>query len=213
MSVPITKICGIKLVEHALAAAEAGADLLGVVFAPSRRQISLEQAAEIRCALDAVGQSPGLVGLFVNATADQIRAAITTCRLAYVQLSGDEPVSMLEELPGLPILKSVRLTGASEEQDWLDVACQHDRVRLLIDAHVAGSYGGTGVVADWPRAALLAQQMPVMLAGGLGPDNIALAIQSVRPWAVDVSSGVETAGVKDVVKIQAFITAARAAYS
>jgi phosphoribosylanthranilate isomerase len=207
--VTLIKICGIKTSEHALAAAAAKADLVGVVFAPSRRQISLEQAAEIRAALNTVKRRPKLAGLFVNATAAQIYAAITQSGLDYVQLSGDEPVHILEELPLVPILKSVRLHGAFEEQGWLDQAQSDDRVRLLIDAHVVGSYGGTGEVADWARAAELAQRLPIMLAGGLNSENVVSAIRTVQPWAVDVSSGVETAGVKDVAKIQAFITVAR----
>jgi phosphoribosylanthranilate isomerase len=207
------KICGIKTTEHAIVAAQAGADMIGVAFMSSRRQITNEQAAMIRAALNTLERPPKLVGLFVNATAEAIQSTIDQCGLDYLQLSGDEPAEVLTSLPELPILKSFRMNGTTQEQQWLAIAQRNKRVTLLVDAHVAGSYGGTGVVADWVAAAQLARQVPILLAGGLNPANVASAIRTVRPWGVDVSSGVETHGSKngskDSAKIQAFIAAAR----
>jgi phosphoribosylanthranilate isomerase len=149
------------------------------------------------------------VGLFVNEQPAHMMRMVEQCGLDAVQLSGDEPISVLDALPNdLPVLKAVRLQGAPEEQDWL--MASHPHVKLLVDAHVPGSYGGTGTMADWARAAMLARQRPIMLAGGLQPENVAAAVRQVRPWAVDVSSGVETNGVKDSDKIRAFIAAAHA---
>lgn len=205
------KICGLRTVEHALVAAEAGATMLGFMFAPSRRQVTPEAAAAMIQAVRAAQHIPHVecVGLFVNEQPARIVSIVAQCGLDAVQLSGDEPSSMLDALPlNLPVLKAVRLQGAPEEQGWLEST--HPHVRLLVDAHVPGSYGGTGTLADWERAAVLARQRPLVLAGGLTPDNVATAVAQVRPWGVDVSSGVETDGVKDCAKIRAFIAAARA---
>lgn len=203
------KICGLRTAEHALVAAEAGAAMLGFNFAPSRRQITPADAAAIIRDVRAAQHTIRCVGLFVNAPPAHMLSIVEECDLDVVQLSGDEPISILDGLPrDLPILKAVRLQGAPEEQDWLAVS--HPHVKLLVDAHVPGSYGGTGTVADWVGAAALARQRPIMLAGGLQPDNVAEAVRQVRPWAVDVSSGVETGGVKDSHKIRAFTAAVRA---
>ena len=205
------KICGLRTVEHALAAADAGATMLGFVFAPSRRQVTPEAAAAMVQAVRAARHIPHVecIGLFVNEQPAHIINVVAQCGLDAVQLSGDEPSSIMDALPpNLPILKAVRLQGAPEEQRWLEV--NHPHVRLLLDAHVPGSYGGTGTIADWERAAVLARQRPLVLAGGLTPENVAAAVRQVHPWGVDVSSGVETDGVKDCAKISAFIAAARA---
>lgn len=212
----LVKICGVRTAEHALAAATAGADMLGFVFAPSRRQISPAEAALIARALrSAAGPLPRLVGLFVNAEPAMVNAVAAELGLDYVQLSGDEPVAVVEQVVP-PIIKSLRLDGSAWEAAWVERAASRDapagRVLLLPDAHVPGSYGGTGIVADWGRAAALAARAPLILAGGLTPTNVAAAIAAVGPLGVDVSSGVETDGVKDLKKIEAFIGAARAAH-
>jgi phosphoribosylanthranilate isomerase len=210
----IVKICGLRSVAHALAAVAAGADLLGLIFAPARRQVSPEQAAAIAGAVRAAtardGRRVGLVGVFVNETPARMEVLARQCTLDALQLSGDEDVDVLGALsPDRMVIKAVRLTGTPAEQGWLAAEAPH--LRLLVDAHVAGSYGGAGVLADWDRAADLARQRSVILAGGLRADNVAAAIARVRPWGVDVSSGVETAGVKDTAKIRSFVAAVRAA--
>ncbi|MBK9712898.1 MAG: phosphoribosylanthranilate isomerase [Kouleothrix sp.] len=201
------KICGLRTAEHALAALDTGADLLGFIFAPARRQISPSQAAAIGTAVRAAGRAT-LVGVFVNEAPERMLDIADTCGLDALQLSGDEPLAIARQLAGRELIKTVRLNQAAGEMDWLE--CDLPNVRLLVDAHVPGAYGGAGVVADWPRASALASRRPVILAGGLTPSNVGAAIRQVRPWAVDVSSGVETEGVKDVAKIRAFVAAARA---
>jgi phosphoribosylanthranilate isomerase len=205
------KICGLQRAEHALAAAEAGAAMLGFIFAPSRRQVSAEDVQAIRAALAAAGHQPELVGVFVNAAASEMLAVAERCGLDVLQLSGDEPVELLARLPGRRVIKAIRLAGLPEEQSWLQQGPHHDHVRLLVDAHVPGTYGGAGVVADWDRAAELALRVPILLAGGLRPANVGKAIGNVRPWAVDVSSGVEIDGAKDSAAIRAFIEAVHTA--
>jgi phosphoribosylanthranilate isomerase len=204
------KICGLREPEHALAAAEAGADLLGFILAPSRRQVTAAQVGIIRDTLTAAGHSPELVGVFVNAPAAEIRSMVGSCRLDVVQLSGDEPLTILDELPGIRIIKTIRMTNTLVEQSWLRPGPHHDHVRLHVDAHVPGTYGGAGVVADWERAEVLARTVPILLAGGLSSENVEAAIRQVRPWGVDVSSGVELDGRKDSARIRAFVAAARA---
>lgn len=204
----IVKICGLRRVEHALAAVEAGADLLGFIFAPSRRQVQPDEVAEIAEAVRAAtppARRVGLVGVFVNELPERMSAIAHTCDLDVLQLSGDEEYPILERLPGRMVIKAVRLDDTPQEHGWLFAAVS---AHLLVDAHVPGSYGGAGVVADWERAALLARRRPIILAGGLTPGNVGAAIRRVQPWGVDVSSGVETDGVKDTAKIRAFVAAA-----
>lgn len=211
----IIKICGLRTVEHALVALNAGADYLGMIFAPSRRQVGEVQAAAITEALRAApigpsGRRPGLVGVFVNEAPGRMLSLYERLRLAAIQLSGDEGVDMLDHLKDVPVFKAVRFSGTPSEDAWLTSVLAAPMLRLLADAHVSGSYGGAGVVGDWKTAASLAGSRPILLAGGLTPQNVAEAIREVRPWGVDVSSGIETDGVKDSAKIRAFIAAVRA---
>jgi phosphoribosylanthranilate isomerase len=210
----IVKICGLRTLEHALAAAEAGADLIGFMFAPSRRQVEPQLAAAIGRAVRAAAASGGrptrLVGVFVNEAPEHMLAIADLCGLDALQLSGDEPSSIQDQLPDRMLIKAVRLNGAAHELAWLHSAAS-PRIQYLVDAHVPGSYGGAGVLANWEGAAELAREQEVLLAGGLTPDNVDAAIRRVRPWGVDVSSGVETDGSKDVAKIRAFVAAAQAA--
>ncbi len=207
----VVKICGLRTPEHALASAAAGAELLGFIFAPSRRQVEAQQVITIRAALAEAGYRPELVGVFVNSPAAVMREIADHCGLDILQLSGDEPPGILAALPGRRVIKALRLAGHPDEEQWLRPGPHHDHVRLHIDAHVPGSYGGAGVIANWERAADLARRLPIILAGGLTSDNVAAALAQVGPWGVDVSSGVETDGIKDNGKIRAFIAAVRAA--
>lgn len=205
----IVKICGLGSVEHAQAAVAAGASFLGFVFAPARRQVHPAQVVAIADAIDAMmlAQRPRFVGVFVHETIEQIQHIAQQCRLDVIQLSGDDDVQVAQAfVPRWMIFKTVRLGGAVSEEGWFR-AVPHPSIRLLVDAQVTGSYGGAGVLADWGCAARFAQQHEVVLAGGLTPENVAEAIRCVQPWGVDVSSGVETDGVKDSVKIAAFVAA------
>ena len=205
------KICGVRRPEDALTAAEAGADLIGLIFAPSRRQIDVPTAGRIVAALrnSSCGQHVTVVGVFVDEAPSRIMAIADAAGLDWVQLSGHEPLTTATALD-LPALKTLRFDGDASEGEWLAQPAACDGLPVHVDAHVAGSFGGAGVVADWQAAARLAEERPVLLAGGLTPANVAAAIAAVRPWGVDVSSGVETDGIKDPEKIQAFIQAAKA---
>lgn len=206
----VVKICGLKTLEHARAAVEAGADLLGFVFAPSKRQVT---AAQVRPIVEALRAHPGFaavrtVGVFVNASAAQVNATLDAAGLDIAQLSGDEAPEAAVAI-SRPLLKALRLDGAAHEQRWLEDEGAAEL--LLVDASVVGSYGGAGVLADWSAAAALAKRRRLLLAGGLNPGNVVAALEAVQPFGVDVSSGVETDGVKDSTKIEAFVRAVRAA--
>ncbi len=197
------KICGITNPDDALHAAACGADALGFVFYPaSRRCVTVEAAAAICAELPPFVTR---VGLFVNEMPERIRAVVARCGLDAVQMHGDEsPADCL--LAPLRVVKGVRPVAGAEPGDW-------DAYRvsaLLVDAAVPGAYGGTGERADWAMAARLAARRRVILAGGLNVENVADAIRAVRPYAVDVASGVEREpGKKDPDKVAAFIRAAR----
>ncbi len=207
------KICGITEVAQALAAAEAGADFVGLVFAPSKRQVDAERAKEIIAAIKK--RKPLAVGVFVNTPADAVNRIAEYCGLDWVQLSGDEPGEYLKDIQK-PTIKAIRVRSQQSSQELLTQiatgyqAYGEDSIYLL-DSHVEGSYGGTGQTFDWTLARGVAQRFPVIIAGGLSPENVAQAIRRARPWGVDVSSGVETDGVKDISKIKSFIQAVRKA--
>lgn len=198
------KICGVTRVEDALAAARAGAHAIGLVFyRPSPRHVTPEAA---RAIVQALPPFVTAVGLFVDASADEVREAIGVAHIGLLQFHGSETPEFCRQF-GVPYMKAVRVRPGS---DLLQYARDyHDAKALLLDAYVEGTHGGTGQSFDWsliPRALPL----PVVLSGGLDPRNVAGAIQQVRPWAVDVSSGVESApGIKDAAKIAAFMSGVR----
>jgi phosphoribosylanthranilate isomerase len=198
------KICGIKTVTDALAAMDAGADLIGFNFYPkSPRYISVGRCRDIMSVMRGYGHII-YVGVFVNASAATIRATMETLGLSLAQLHGDETSEMLRELNG-KAFKAFRGIPQS-----IDGFARPDEPALLVDASVKGSYGGTGVTADWKRAAELAMKYPLLLAGGLTSENVAEAVKQVKPWGVDVASGVESApGEKDPKKMKAFVHAIR----
>lgn len=211
---PLVKICGIQDVIHARVAALARADMLGFMLAPSRRRTSAQTIRKIRHTLRAEGHELLLVGVFVNSSPDEINEAVAVAGLDVAQLSGDEPPEVIDQVT-VPVIKAVRPAAHAPETELLRSAdLWFDRARpvraFLVDAHVPGSYGGSGTLADWTAAALLARRYPVLLAGGLNLDNVTEAIASVRPLGVDVSSGVEVGGVKHSALIEAFVVAARA---
>lgn len=200
------KICGIKSVSDALAANEAGADLIGFNFYPkSPRYIDVGRCRDIMSVMRRYG-SIAYVGLFVNASVAEVRATLETCGLSLAQLHGDETPEMLNALDGRAF-KAFRGIPQS-----LDGFARQGAPALLVDASVEGMYGGTGVTADWDGAAEIAKRYPLLLAGGLTPENVAEAVQRVKPWGVDVASGVESApGEKDLHKMKAFVKAVRSA--
>lgn len=197
--------------EHAQAAVQAGAEYIGIMFAPSRRQVDSELAVAIaaaaRQAAAELGRIVGVVGVFVDEQPDTINAIVAEAGLDLAQLSGHEWPDVSAAI-AVPVVKAIRFDGHASEAAWL--ALDRDRP-LLVDAHVAGALGGTGVKGDWQRAATLAAERPIWLAGGLTPANVGEAVRLVRPRVVDVSSGVEHNGSKDAGLIAAFVGAAKAA--
>lgn len=200
------KICGLTRPEDAAAAVEAGADALGVVLAPSPRRVTLDGAERV---FERVPPFVARVGVFVDASEAEVAEAVERLGLAAVQFHGAEPPEACRRAP-VPVIKAVKVgTGFALEaaEPFRDSAAA-----ILLDTFVTGTSGGTGTAFDWHMIAALPGWAPFMLAGGLGPDNVGEAIAALRPYAVDVSSGVEAApGLKDASKIRAFIAAVRAA--
>jgi phosphoribosylanthranilate isomerase len=208
----IVKICGIKTLEIALEAVEAGADILGFNLYPlSSRYITPEKCTEIIVGLKGVGKPVVNVGVFVNEDPLRVQEILAVCGLDLAQLSGDETLVDLAVLNGRAF-KAVRPSTLVEADEQLKTFGQSQAPALLVDAHVKGAYGGTGETGDWAIAQHLAEKAPILLAGGLNPENVAAAVTAVNPWGVDVASGVESSpGLKDPSKITAFISAARKA--
>jgi phosphoribosylanthranilate isomerase len=200
----VVKICGITRVDDALAAAHCGAHAIGLVFFPrSPRHVEAQQAAAIVRALPPFVTA---VGLFVDATADEVRSAIAQTGCQLLQFHGNEPAAFCAQF-GLPYVKAVRV---SPEVNLLQYAHDYRGARgLLLDAYVEGAHGGTGTSFDWKLIPRI-MPLPVILSGGLSPENVTQAVRAVRPWAVDVSSGVEAApGIKDAARIAAFVSGVR----
>ena len=210
----VVKICGLSRAETALAAAEAGADFVGLMFAPSRRQVTVEKAREISEVLHSLKDPPEVVGIFVNLAAAEVNRIADYCRLDRVQLSGDEDWQYCLQIER-PLLKVVHVGEGQKAGDVaavIEEGCRTFSDRgfvCLLDTQVADAYGGTGHSFDWRLAGEVAARFPVMVAGGLTPENVGRLVTEVRPWGVDVSSGVETGGEKDMQKIKDFIKAAR----
>ena len=193
------KICGITRVEDVQAVANSGADALGLVFYDkSPRYVSVQQAAQL---VQTMPPFITVVGLFVNAEVDFVRTVLEQVPLGLLQFHGDEPPEFCTQF-GKPYIKAIRVKAGV---DLLQCAARfHTAQGLLLDAHVEGMEGGTGKTFDWTLIPLL--PLPVILSGGLHADNVGEAIKQVRPYAVDVSSGVEASkGIKDAAKISAFI--------
>ena len=196
--------------KDALAAIEAGADYLGFNFYPkSVRFIEKESCAKITSVLKKEHPQIRLVGVFVNSPMDEVKNILETCHLDLAQLHGDEAPEMLESLNG-KAFKAIRLTSESAETSVYPFLKSALLPAMLVDAAVKGVYGGSGVTADWSAAAELAKKYPLLLAGGLTPENVADAVRQVKPWGVDVASGVESAaGEKDASKMSAFVKAVK----
>ena len=202
MSVVRSKICGITRIEDALIAAEAGADAIGLVFyAKSPRAVSIQQARDIVAALPAFVTT---VGLFVNASREELNDVLAGVALDLLQFHGDESPAECESYQW-PYIKALRVRPGD---DIAQLAAPYAKARgILLDTYVPGVPGGTGAAFDWslvPSGLL----QPVILAGGLSVANVQAAIEQVRPYAVDVSGGVEAGkGIKDAAKIRAFMQA------
>jgi phosphoribosylanthranilate isomerase len=240
------KICGVKTPEHALAAAEAGADFIGINFVPqSRRRVDPSDAYDIVHALGSplgeyeqlsppslhrteatdvsawfehgasalerllARKRPLTVGVFANHDPEEINELVDECGIDLIQLSGGEAWGHCL-LAARQVIKVVHVGETDDASSTLSRFETGSAMAVLLDKAASDALGGTGKPFDWQVAAAIARQAPVWLAGGLTPENVARAVQTVRPWAVDVASGVETDGVKDVAKIVAFVKEAKA---
>jgi phosphoribosylanthranilate isomerase len=243
------KICGCRRVEDALAAAEAGADFIGLVFAESRRRLEAGEASEIVRALGgplghrelaeppslhsaapphsgpvSVGEwfrqgaaalerllerkRPLTVGVFAGQDVETVNAIAEECGLDLVQLSGGEPWQDCL-LIARQVIKVAHVEQGGTAGDVLSRIEAGTAVACMLDTALEGAYGGSGRMMDWTLAREVASRLPIVLAGGLTPENVGEAVRTVRPWGVDVSSGVETGGAKDPSKVRAFVQAAR----
>ncbi|MDM5234625.1 phosphoribosylanthranilate isomerase [Lysinibacillus pakistanensis] len=196
------KICGLKEQQHVRAAVEAGADAIGFVFAPSKRQISIEQAHQL------AKEVPGEVlkiGVFVNPSVEELRAAVEGVPLDYVQFHGEETPKFIRQ-QGYPAIKAL---SVRDEED-VRAAANYNVDYYLFDAPGTDFKGGSGHTFDWTLLEMAGiPRDKLILAGGLKAENIAQAVSLVSPYMVDVSSGVETDGIKDEAKINAFIQAVK----
>lgn len=199
------KICGITDTLTALAAVEAGADALGFVFATSRRQVTPEIARGI---IQHLPPFVTRVGVFVNTPPAEVADIAAYCGLSAIQLSDDEEINNnFSKSPyhNLPVIQTLRVGGGRGLPRW--PRCQADA--FLFDTYKEGTYGGTGEVFDWRILQNVDCPKPVILAGGLNAANVRAAVKLVKPYAVDVSGGVETGGHKDIGKIKEFIVQAK----
>ncbi|WP_246624630.1 phosphoribosylanthranilate isomerase [Oceanobacter mangrovi] len=197
-----TKICGITRPEDAIAVVNAGADALGLVFyPPSPRAVSIEQAQAVAAVVPAF---VSITALFVNPTSEQVQSVLDAVRIDLIQFHGDEDDGFCQQF-NRPYIKAVRVRQASDMVE----ACLRfpGALSLLLDSYKPGVPGGTGETFDWSLVPANLTK-PIILAGGLTPDNVATAIRDVNPFAVDISGGVEAdgqKGIKDASKIQAFM--------
>ncbi|MGD9856850.1 MAG: N-(5'-phosphoribosyl)anthranilate isomerase [Planctomycetaceae bacterium] len=205
------KICGVRDVETARAAAESGANAIGLNFyANSPRQVDERTAAAI---VKVLPEDVAAVGVFVNHTAAQIRQICESCGIRTAQLHGDEPVSVMGELKGIQIIRALRTTGDITALATSELAAyavhEESPWAWLVDARVPHVYGGSGETVDWESLAAVPRTPdwpPLILAGGLTPENVAQAVRIVRPWGVDVAGGVESApGVKNPTLVRQFV--------
>ena len=204
---PKVKMCGISKVETIPAVVEAKPDYMGLVFAPSKRQVTVEQAKILieelhkQCINHYDTKVVKTVGVFVNETVDNLVAIANEVNLDAVQLHGDEDetfIQSLKERTNVEVWKAIQIRTAADTEKWIDSSAD----MLLFDAYHKDERGGTGEVFDW--SSLDAFERPFMLAGGIDSTNVARAIRTVRPYGIDISSGIETNGVKDDEKITAF---------
>lgn len=211
---PVIKICGLRDPESIAVAVDAGATAIGLMIAPSRRQVSLSKAAEL--ALTIADTDVDSVGVVVNLGAGELTSIRGKTEVDVIQLSGDESPELLSQVEGR-FWKSLRFSAGTSEDEarrsidpWVSGSRAVEAV--LVDASVPGAFGGTGHRADWDLVARLAEVYPLILAGGLNPSNVAEAIAKTGSSGVDVSSGVEKDGAKNANLIRAFVHSARESF-
>jgi phosphoribosylanthranilate isomerase len=239
------KVCGLRDVETAVEAAKAGADMIGLMFAESRRKVTPQECFDVVSALhelrghdeavtipgpgrgevtaaswfgawnEAIDETlfrtrPLIVGVFADMTVEEVNNIADAAHLDMVQLSGGEDEDFVDAIER-PVLKAIHVGAGMTDVDVQDRAVAGHARAILLDTASAHARGGTGETFDWEVARDVARRLPLMLAGGLTPANVGDAVATVRPWAVDVSSGVETDGAKDLAKVKAFVAAVKEA--
>jgi phosphoribosylanthranilate isomerase len=197
------KICGIRDIKSAKAAEAAGSDAIGFMFAESTRKIAPVQAKDI---IQSLGKTILKIGVFVNEQPAKINEIVRDCQLDMVQLHGEEPPNHLQEII-VPVIKAFRV---ADQADLLALA-SYTPYAFLLDSKVAGTQGGSGQSFDWRLLAELQEKRKIIVAGGLTVDNVCLAISTTAAFGVDVSSGVESNGQKDALKMRLFVQRAKLA--
>lgn len=196
------KICGLTREVDINFANQLRPDYVGFVFARSKREVSLQQVESLVYKLESGIKT---VGVFVNETVEKVQLIAKKLKLDVLQFHGDEDLEYIKKFSGFECWKSISVKGAQD----LKLIEEYPGQTILLDSKVPGELGGTGIAFDWNIIKDLAERRKVVLAGGLKPSNISEAIMKVKPYAVDVSSGVETDGVKDLKKIDEFIRKVR----
>jgi phosphoribosylanthranilate isomerase len=200
------KICGLTDIEAAKAAVESGADFLGMVLAPSRRQLSLKDAKKLADGIHQLKQPPPLIGVFANALASEVNTAASLCNLDLVQLSGDESWRYCRQIE-YPIVKVIHIKDDTEPKHVLNEMAMGLQTPLkttplfLLDSSGGNYGGGSGITFDWQLATTVATQFPVIIAGGLNSSNVTELINKVRPWGVDVKRGINCYPMKEVTSV------------
>ena len=200
------KICGLRRAEDVAYVNAHLPDYVGFIFAPSKRRVTMEEAVKLS---EMLQERIKTVGVFVNESLEKVLTTSEACNLHVLQLHGDEPPAYVKALkkaaPGKTVWKAVRV----KEPGSIEVLGQYEADAYLLDAYVEGTYGGAGVAFDWNLAAAAQKYGNIILAGGLNLQNVREAIGIVKPFGVDISSGVETDGWKDESKIKDFIYSVR----
>jgi phosphoribosylanthranilate isomerase len=212
--VTIIKICGITSAEDAVQVAGLGVDIIGLVFAHSRRRVDIQQAAEIVGRVRLLPQRPAVAGVFVNQSVQAVNDTAAYCGLDMVQLSGDESWEYCRRLE-TPFIKVIHVGQRDNlEKVVRDVDAGYQMVFrrsfvCMLDCKNDGGYGGSGLSFDWDIAAGASARFPLMIAGGLSPANVRRLIRKADPYGVDVSTGVESTGRKDMDKVRDFVRSVR----
>jgi len=196
------KICGITTLEAALAAVEAGADALGFVFAPSKRKVEPETVKHICSVIPALVSR---VGVFVNSSPQDVKCCMETCSLNTLQFHGEETPEYLRHFDNCSTIKAISV----KNRNFVEMIRSYPKSTLLLDAYHPHYKGGSGQAFDWSLLNEIPANISFLLAGGLNPENVTEALRVVRPYGLDISSGVETKGQKDPHKIYAFINQVR----
>jgi phosphoribosylanthranilate isomerase len=210
----VTKICGITIVEDAIETAKLDVDIIGLVFADSKRRISLQIATDISVQLRRLQKRPAIAGVFVNENPRVVNTIAYSCGLDIVQLSGDEDDKYCLDI-NYPIIKAIHVSvdmdaiALSQRLSYFSEGVRENPLICLLDTKSEVVFGGSGKAFNWDIVNEISHDFPVIIAGGLNPGNVSTLINRVRPLGVDVSSGVETDGLKDHEKIRSFVSAVR----